>query len=195
MSGPGDATSPPAGPGPEAVGSDAGYTRVAPQVIRDGARVIGFLTVSGKRRPVPLTELLERLAQGLAAFGNKDVAFIPTWNEWVPIGDAPSGADGAHLMSVREVHPRVIRVTPAACQESLAAAQALTRTLTILSKDFAQVLVNLDGYAPAGRAPTATELVETVGLMVATRRARLRDVSAIADQIPASKHLGAVLLG
>src|SRR4029078_13212387 len=42
--------------------ADAGLTRIARQIVRDGARVVGFLTVTGRRDPVDLTLLLQRIA-------------------------------------------------------------------------------------------------------------------------------------
>jgi hypothetical protein len=194
MSGDRNATSPPEGPGREAVEADPNYTRIARQIVRDGARVIGFLTVTGKRHPVALTDLLVRLARSVTAFVHGDVALIPAWNEWKPIPGAP-GAEGAPpRMTVREIEPRVIEVLPAASSDFPNATLDLERTLKVLSMDFAHVLVNLDGYAPPGRAPAAVAQVEAVALVIAAGAARMRDVSVITDQIPASKQLGAVLM-
>jgi hypothetical protein len=98
-------------------------------------------------------------------------------------------------MSVHEILPRVVEVMPAACEEILPASQALEHALKTLSEDFVHVLVDLNGYAPPARAPNTTSLVEAVVFVVGVRSARVADVQALANQIPASKHLGAVLAG
>jgi len=178
--------------------ADAGLTRIARQIVRDGARVVGFLTVTGRRDPVDLTLLLQRIAQSVTGFvEQRDVAVIPTWGEWKPIpGGTPEMEAAAPRMTVREVQPRVVEVLPAAKSDATSAGMALGEVLKVLSDDFAHVLVNLDGYAPAGgRAPSAVALVEAVALVVSRRRAKLKDVGLLVEHIPTSKHLGAVLLG
>jgi len=177
--------------------ADAHLTRIARQIVRDGARVIGFLTVTGRRDPVDLTPLLQRIAQSVTGFvEQRDVAVIPTWGEWKPLAGGSPETEAAPRMTVREVQPRVVEVLPAAKSDATSAGMALGEVLKVLSDDFAHVLVNLDGYAPAGgRAPSAVALVEAVALVVSKRRARLKDVGLLIEHIPTSKHLGAVLLG
>jgi hypothetical protein len=177
--------------------ADAHLTRIARQIVRDGARVIGFLTVTGRRDPVDLTPLLQRIAQSVTGFvEQRDVAVIPTWGEWKPLAGGSPETEAAPRMTVREVQPRVVEVLPAAKSDATSAGMALGEVLKVLSDDFAHVLINLDGYAPpGGRAPSAVALVEAVALVVSRRRARLKDVGLLIEHIPTSKHLGAVLLG
>ena len=177
--------------------ADAHLTRIARQIVRDGARVIGFLTVTGRRDPVDLTPLLQRIAQSVTGFvEQRDVAVIPTWGEWKPLAGGSPETEAAPRMTVREVQPRVVEVLPAAKRDATSAGMALGEVLKVLSDDFAHVLINLDGYAPpGGRAPSAVALVEAVALVVSRRRARLKDVGLLIEHIPTSKHLGAVLLG
>jgi len=171
-------------------------TRVARQIIKDEARVVGLLSVNGKRAPIAVTPLLEELANALTGFQPGDVAFIPAWKQWQPLPGAPDqDDDGQQRMSIREVRPRVVQVMPGACTTMLPASRALERALKMLSEDFVRVLVDLNGYAPPARAPATMSLVEAIVFVVAVRSARVADVQALASQVPASKHLGAVLSG
>jgi hypothetical protein len=170
-------------------------TRVARQIIKDEARVVGLLSVSGKRAPITLTPLIETLAGALTGFQPGDVAFIPAWSQWRALPGASDSGDEGQRMSVREVQPRVVEVMPAACTAALPASRALEHALKMLSDDFRHVLVDLNEYAPPARAPSTTALVEAIVFVVGARSARVAEVQALANQIPASKHLGAVLAG
>jgi hypothetical protein len=177
--------------------ASATYTRIARQIVRDGARVIGFIAVTDKRRPVPLTPLIERLAVAITGFVAQDIAFIPGWKEWKPMPELSVGAgeDAGRRMSVREVRTRVVEVMPSAAVDAPSAAAAVDHALKVLPEDFAHVLVNLDGHASAGGVPISLGLVEAVAIVATTRAARLNDVRMLAEHIPASKQLGAILVG
>jgi hypothetical protein len=172
------------------------YARISRQVVRDGARVIGFVPVDkpGRRTPdeSPVGPVLEQLAVALTGFVQGDVAIVPAWPTWPPAPD--DAAEPAGRMTIRELEPRVVEVLPRGCPDGASAALALEQVLHVLSEDFVHVLVDLTGYAAPGAAPTAVGLVEAAVLIATVRRARLATLRALSDQIPDSKHLGAILL-
>ena len=98
-------------------------------------------------------------------------------------------------MTIREFKPRVVEVLPRGCRDGASAALALEQALRMLSEDFVHVLVDLTGYGAPGAAPTAVGLVEAAVLIATVRQARLATLRALSDQIPDSKHLGAILIG
>lgn len=98
-------------------------------------------------------------------------------------------------MNVRELGPRVVRVSPAPCADAAAAAVAVARALELLPEGFSRVLADLGGYASPRRAPAALVAVDAVVLAVASPQARKADVQALAADIPAAKNLGAILVG
>ena len=177
--------------------SQAGYTRIAGHLVRDGARRVGFLAVPRRRRKGNAEEqvgpIIENLASALTSFIPGDVAMIPTWTLWPEPGPEESADSGR--MNVREVKPRVIEALPHTRKDTAAAALALERALKMLSQDFAHILVDFSGYVSAGTAPAAIGLVEAVVVVVETRVSRRAALAALADRIPASKHLGAIVIG
>jgi hypothetical protein len=177
--------------------SQGAYTRIAGHVVRDGARRVGFLAVPRRRRQGNAEDqigpIIENLASALTSFIPGDVAMIPTWTLWPEPG--PDEPADSGRMNVREVKPRVIEALPHTRKDSAAAALALERALKMLSHDFAHILVDFSGYVAAGTAPAAIGLVEAVVVVVEPRVSRRKALAALADRIPASKHLGAILIG
>ena len=98
-------------------------------------------------------------------------------------------------MTVREIRPRVVEVRPRGCRDGTSAALALEHALRSLSEDFAHVLVDLTGYEALGVAPPTLGVCEAVVLVATVRQARLETLRNLSDQIPKSKHLGAILIG
>jgi hypothetical protein len=177
--------------------SEVVYAGICRQVVRDGARVIGFLPVDKPPRKQPdkplVGPVIEQLAVALTRFIPGDVAIVRAWPTWPRPPEDPS--EPAGRMTIRELEPRVIEVLPRGCRDGAAAALALEQALHALSEDFVHVLVDLTGYAVPGAAPPAVGLVEAAVLIATVRRARLATLRALSDQIPDSKHLGAILIG
>jgi hypothetical protein len=181
----------------EAAAAQVVYTRIAGHVVRDGARRVGFLAAPRRRGSEKADErvgpIIEHLASALTNFIPGDVALIPTWRIWPePANDDP--ADSSR-MTVREVRPRVIEALPHSRRDSAAAALALERALKMLSQDFAHILVDFSGYVAPGTVPAALGLVEAAVVVVEARQSRQAGLQALADRIPASKHLGVILIG
>jgi hypothetical protein len=174
------------------------YTHIAGHVVRDGARCVGFLAVPRPRRKGNADErvgpIIDHLASALTNFISGDVAMIPSWKLWPePAPDEP--ADSGR-MAVREVRPRVVEARPHASPNSVAASLGLERALKMLSRDFAHVLVDFSGYGSPGTAPAAAlALVEAAVVIVEPRVARRDALQMLTEGIPASKHLGAILIG
>ena len=118
---------------------------------------------------------------------------IPAWKVWP--GPAPEEPEDSGRMTVREVRTRVIEAVPHTRPDIGAAARALERALKMLSQDFAHILVDFSGYVAPGTAPAALGLAEAAVVVVETRVARRAAFQALLDSIPASKHLGAILVG
>lgn len=184
--------------GTEGLSFEAVCARISRQVVRDGARRIGFLPVDKPSRQdpdrSPASRVVEHLAIALTGFIASDVAIVPVWTAWPPPApDEPPEARGR--MTIRELRPRVVEVRPRGCRDGTSAALALEQTLRTLSEDFAHVLVDLTGYEALGVAPPTLGVCEAVVLVATLRKARLETLRALSDQIPKSKHLGAILIG
>jgi hypothetical protein len=168
-------------------------------MVRDGARRIGFLPVDRPSRQdpdrSPAGRVVEHLAISLTGFIASDVAIVPAWSSWPPPPPPPDEPpEAAGRMTIREIRPRVVEVLPRGCRDGAAAALALEGALRALSEDFAHVLVDLTGYEALGVAPAALGACEAVVLVATVRRARLDTLRALSEQIPKSKHLGAILI-
>jgi hypothetical protein len=176
---------------------EAVCARIGRQVVRDGARRIGFLPVDKPSRQdpdkSPAGRVVEHLAIALTGFVPGDVAIVPAWSTWPPPPpDEPPEATAR--LTIREIKPRVVEVRPRGCRDGTAAALALEGALRALSDDFAHVMVDLTGYQALGVAPAALGVCEAVVLVATVRRARLDTLRALSEQIPKSKHLGAILI-
>ena len=185
--------------------------RVARQLALAHPRTVGFLPIGGEgtgrgARTLSLAPLLSRVAGQLIGFVTDDVAIIDSWRTWSPgqkdadgdgDGDADAGAGAGTdpTSRIREIQPRVLDVMPLPCKDAMAAAAALRNTLGILRRSVSIVLVHLGGYAPVGIAPSTLNMVDGVVLVVSTRRTLRTAVAGMAQQLPAGKQLGAILVG
>jgi hypothetical protein len=196
---------------------EATCARIARQLARVEARVIGFLPVSGvgagprRTRPgrhrakdpagnaadrvdlVDLAPALARVAGALNVFVNGDVAFIGSWPQWRR-AHPDVGATRTPLR-IREVKPRVLEVAPVPCPDAPAAAVALRQALRALAPEISRVLVDLGAYGPPGTIPTVVDLVDGVVAVVVPRRDRTNDVDGLVRLLPVGKSLGAILIG
>ena len=108
--------------------------------------------------------------------------------------DAAKG-EGGTASRIREIQPRVLEVMPPGCRDATAAGAALRGTLAILRRSVSIVLVHLGGYADVGVVPSTLNLVDGVVMVVSARRTRRAAVAALVEQLPATKQLGAILVG
>jgi hypothetical protein len=167
--------------------------RIARHMSRAGAGVIGLLPVGAELAPpARLGPFLLRLATALTSFVSGDVAFVDAWPTWSPAGTEETPPTGSRM---REIHPRVLEVSPPACEDAGAAAVALQNTLAVLRRGVGLALVHLGGYAHPGRAPASLILVDQVATLVSVRRTRKAAVAALTEHIPPAKRLGATLVG
>jgi hypothetical protein len=185
----------PASGAPDDVEQEAAYAAITRRLLLDEARIIGFLSVAGRRAAAPpLRPYLDRLATTLTAFVATDVAIIPSFEAWAsPAGSAEP--ESRPRLTVREIRPRVVEVLPPSCASAADAALALEQVLSTLSEDFRQVLVDLGGYATPLSAPPALSLVEGVVFVVSARAARMGALRRLGRAIPDSKQIGAILVG
>jgi hypothetical protein len=181
-------------------------SRIARHLSRAKAGVIGLLPVAGPlAAPAPLGPFLSRLALALVDFVAGDVALVDAWTTW-PAGpphlpeddgreDAEKKARAPGSSRFREIHPRVLEVSPPPCDDAASAAVALQNTVAVLRRGVSVALVHLGGYAPAGTAPASLILADGVVMMVPPRQARRREVMGLLEHIAPAKRLGAILIG
>jgi hypothetical protein len=172
--------------------------RIARQLSRADVRTVGFLPAGGKpgAPPPDLMPLLDRLASALTGFGRGDVALLPRWTSWGG-GDAEAAAQAAAgpPRRIRELRPQVLEILPRPCEGIALAELALRDTIESLAPGIVRVLVDLGGYAPPRKIPTALSFVDAVVPVVAAGHDRLRQVEALLAELPAAKNLGAILVG
>jgi hypothetical protein len=168
-----------------------------------------------------LAPLLSRLAVAMVGFVREDVAIIDAWRTWSSPGapgaaqqdddggeegdedggpaaaaeDPKKAADTPRSSRIREIQPRVLEITPPACDDAPAAAVALQNTLKVLRRGVSVVLIHLGGLSSTAAAPAALTLVDGVVLVVSARRSRRASVVKMAEHIPSAKRLGAILVG
>jgi hypothetical protein len=190
-------------PGAEEQALEVTCARIARHLSLAHPRTVGFLPIGGEgtgrgARTLSLAPLLSRVAGQLIGFVTDDVAIIDSWRTWSPgqKGDGEGDGAGAGPASrIDEIQPRVLDVMPPPCKDAMAAAAALRNTLGILRRSVSVALVHLGGYAPVGIAPSTLNMVDGVVLVVSTRRTHRTAVAAMAEQLPAGKQLGAILVG
>jgi hypothetical protein len=180
---------PEAGEGPLSLAA----TRIARNLARSGARVIGFLPVDDRLDPGRLGPVLLRAAEALTGFVAGELAVVDTWPTW-PWG-IPLEVGATAAPRLRQIAPRVLEIAPPPCNDAPVAGVVLRESLAACPARLARVLVNLGGYATPGAVPQALEAVDAVVLLVAARRSRQAAVSDLARRLPPGKSLGAVLVG
>jgi len=180
-------------PGAEAGSLRVAMTRIARQLVRREAPVIGLLPVDGgKDLTGRLAPLLAELAEACLPFLEGDVAVVDSWHTW-SWGEAVSvGAAAAHR--TRWIRPRIMEIAPVPCGDSGAAAVALENALAGRGKTVEQTLVNLGGYAAPGAMPAPLRYMDGAVFVLNARRARKSAIAALAGQLDASKDLGAILV-
>jgi hypothetical protein len=180
----------------------AACARVARHLTRAGVRSVGVLPVvggphwwsilmSGGTPTIDLQPILERLATSMVSFVGGTVGFIGPWRSWGN-EDRKNGQEALRIRGVRE---QVVEIVPPPCADGGAATSVLRRCLASLPPEISRVLVDLGGYAAAGRLPAAASAVDGLVAAVAARRARQAWVTSLKNKIPADKSLGAILIG
>jgi hypothetical protein len=168
-------------------------SRVARNLARSGARVIGLLPVDARLATERLGPALLRLAEALSGFVPGDIGLVDAWPTW-PWGEALGLGEGA-TARIRRLGDRVVEIAPPPCSDAPAAATALTNTLAGRPESIARVLVNLGGFAHPGTPPLSMDAVDGVALLVAARGTRAKAVESLARRLPPGKTLGTILIG
>ncbi|MGE5183443.1 MAG: hypothetical protein ACM31C_15335 [Acidobacteriota bacterium] len=173
----------------------AACARIAQRIHADKVRVVGFVPSDDE---VAVPSLLIHLGLALCDLTGATIAVVDANVRYPGLAGLAKGQRTDHddsVFSTRWLRGSLALLTPPRVERAGEVVPQLARVLLEGSDLFAHVLVDLTGFELLGEHASAAACMDGVALVGRAHRTRERELSALADLMPAGRFLGVLLVG